>query len=104
MRDNLSRKEATKFLSHEFVAGLVIQTLVFLILGGYVWGQTRADIQALQKEQDKAAVVAVSPERIARMETQLTAVAKGQDEQNRDIKTLTEAVVELKTEVRRAIR
>lgn len=86
------------FLSREFIAGLFVQTVIFLILGGIAWGNLKAEVTALQKNQD---IADASQERITRIEEQLKAVSYRQVEFKGDIKELVTAVYELKAEIQR---
>lgn len=88
----------TTFLSREFVAGIIVQTIIFLVLGGIAWGNIKAEVAEIQKDQS---VQTPNPERIARIEEQLKAISTRQVEFKSDIKEITAAVYELKAEIKR---
>ena len=96
-----TRVDATRFLSAEFIAGLVIQSIVVLVLGSIAWGQLKADVQSV-KDAQTSAEMAENPTKIARIEEQLKNVSTSQAEMKGDIKELVKAVDSLKDEVRRS--
>lgn len=96
----LTRTDATRFLSTEFVVGLVFQSIVFLVIGSIGWGQLKAEVQSVRDAQTTAEMTE-NPTKIARIEEQLKSVASSQTEMKGDIKELVQAVDNLKDEVRR---
>ena len=97
----LTRTDATRFLSTEFVVGLVFQSVIFLVLGSIAWGQLKADVQAV-KDAQTSAEMTENPTKIARIEEQLKNVSQSQSEMKGDIKELVQSVDALKDEVRRS--
>lgn len=98
-----TREEATRFLSAEFIMGLIFQTAVFLILGGIAWGSLKTEVEGV-KEVQTASHMSESPMKIARIEEQLKTVSISQSEMKGDIKELVRSVDSLKDEVRRSRR
>lgn len=97
----LTRTDATRFLSTEFVVGLVFQTIVFLVIGSIGWGQLKAEVQSV-KDAQTTAEMTENPTKIARIEEQLKNVVSSQAEMKSDVKELVQAVDSLKDEVRRS--
>lgn len=97
----LTRTDATKFLSTEFIVGLVFQSIVFLIVGSIGWGQLKAEVQSVREAQATAEMTE-NPTKIARIEEQLKSVSASQYEMKGDIKELVQSVDALKDEVRRS--
>ena len=97
----LTRTDATKFLSTEFIVGLFFQTVVFLVIGGIAWGQLKAEVTSVKDVQDTSKIMD-NPAKIASIEAQLSFMNKNQSEMKSDIKDLVVSVDQLKDEVRRS--
>lgn len=97
-----TRTEATKFLSVEFVIGILFQTVLFVVLGGVAWGQLKAEVAELRSDQAKVeAESGPTPERMARIEEQLKNISATQGEFKSEIRAVKDAVSDLRSEVRK---
>ena len=83
---DLSRRRQTYFLSFEFILTMVVQTMVFLVLGTTVINKVEARVSALESQQ-------VTDARIARLEARVETILENQVESKAAIK---EVQVELR--------
>lgn len=71
--EDFSRKKQTYFLSFEFVVTMVVQTMIFLVLGTTVVNKVEARVAALESQQ-------VTDARIARLESRVETMIENQVE------------------------
>ena len=70
---DFTRKRQTYFLSFEFIVTMIVQTMIFLVLGTTVVNKVEARVAALESQQ-------VTDARIARLEARVETMIENQVE------------------------
>jgi signal transduction histidine kinase len=84
--ENITRAEQTKYLSKEFVVGLIIQLIAFLVIGGVAYGSITTEVSNNSGKIQDLKSNQVSGERVKALEV--------------EVANLKEAVIDLNGSVR----